>query len=379
MLNSEYGPNVSNDAENFFQSDRDIELARQRDEKKSAIGSTAGNPVQLPSKILDFCFSSQSDGVSRIEAFVAESGHVARKVDLKTGKVLKTFRGHSGPVTSIAVVYDSTGVEAFVLTGSWDKTVRKWDIETETCVHIYKGHSDFVKSIVVAGAHFYSGSSDSTIRKWDLATGQNVLTLKEHSRSVESLTIDDDGEYLFSGSSDNTIKKWSLISGKLEATLTGHLTSIYRLIVRDGSLWSVSADKTARRWDLETMQADSTFLHSDFVKSIDIGDRYIFTGSRDENIRVWDIGTEKCVKIIQGHYGEISAIRLLGTKIWTASLDGTIRSWSILEEDIRALPDVTESIIEPVVDESELEPPVAAPKMMTEDEERELEELMGDD
>ncbi|KAJ3060028.1 hypothetical protein HK102_009715, partial [Quaeritorhiza haematococci] len=50
----DYGPNISSDSSNFFQSDRDLELSRQREEKAKGVGANAGNPIQLPSKVLGF-------------------------------------------------------------------------------------------------------------------------------------------------------------------------------------------------------------------------------------------------------------------------------------------------------------------------------------
>lgn len=82
--------------------------------------------------------------------------------------------------------------------------------------------------------------------------------------------IDDAGEYLYSASSDTYIKKWDCVTGACLMTLEGHLTSVYMLLYSDGCLWSTSADKTARRWDVEKGVADITLLHDDFCKSIQV-------------------------------------------------------------------------------------------------------------
>jgi WD40 repeat protein len=46
---------------------------------------------------------------------------------LQTGETRRVFRGHKGPVTSVALAESSTRLLLF--TGSWDKTVRVWDAE----------------------------------------------------------------------------------------------------------------------------------------------------------------------------------------------------------------------------------------------------------
>ena len=43
---------------------------------------------------------------------------------LKTGRLLDILAGHQGPVTSLAFSPEST----VLVSGSWDKTVRMWDV-----------------------------------------------------------------------------------------------------------------------------------------------------------------------------------------------------------------------------------------------------------
>ncbi|KND01745.1 uncharacterized protein SPPG_03538 [Spizellomyces punctatus DAOM BR117] len=371
------GPNISNDSGNFFQSDRDIELERTRQLKKaqSSGKNAAGQPIAMPSKVLSFALVKNGT----TQAYVAESGHVARKIDLKTGTSLNVFKGHTGPVTSVAVGYDEQDEDVFIVTGSWDKTIRKWDTKTATTILTFNGHSDFVKRIVIFGNRLYSASSDSTIRQWDLETGECLRVFKEHTRAVEDIVLTEDGRILFSASSDTTIKKWDTTTGQVLATLSGHLTSVYALVLQEGSLWSASADKTAKRWDLETNLPDSSFEHPDFVRSLAVfpGGAHLATGSRDENVRLWDVASEKCVRTLSGHYGEVSDIKRQGSTLWSASLDGTIRSWSITEQDFKGGP-------EPIVEDIPIEPVKLQKKSsksvkLTDEEERELAELMGSD
>ncbi|KAJ3067085.1 hypothetical protein HK102_007501, partial [Quaeritorhiza haematococci] len=323
-----------------------------------------------------------------------------------TGKVLKIFKGHTGPVTSVAVVYgSSTGKEEFLITGSWDKTAKKWDIETKECVQTFTGHTDFVKCLLVYKSFLFTGSSDKTIRQWDLSTGKELQVFKGHTRGIECLILhpygdeSNPGRFIISASSDTTIKMWDTVTGQATRTFAGHQTSVYGLLLVEGSLWSTSADNTAKRWDLETGQSDCSLEHSDFVKCIQISGGYAFTGSRDENISVWDIAKEKCVGIIEGHFGEVSCMQLVGTTLYTASLDCTIRSWSVKENDLLEIgkaPAITDEAVAPTTTISTAASTTGKKKKgaddkaagitaavqsleLTEDEERELAELMGDD
>jgi WD40 repeat protein len=54
-----------------------------------------------------------------------------------------------------------------------------------------------------------SGSDDKTIKLWNVETGQEIRTLKGHDNYVTSVNFSPDGKTLVSGSYDNTIKLWN--------------------------------------------------------------------------------------------------------------------------------------------------------------------------
>nr|NCR55544.1 hypothetical protein [Microcystis aeruginosa L211-07] len=63
------------------------------------------------------------------------------------------------------------------------------------------------------GKTLVSGSYDTTIKLWNVETGQEIRTLKGHDRSVSSVNFSPDGKTLVSGSWDKTIKLWSNETG----------------------------------------------------------------------------------------------------------------------------------------------------------------------
>ncbi|MFM6375544.1 MAG: WD40 repeat domain-containing protein, partial [Microcystis panniformis] len=63
------------------------------------------------------------------------------------------------------------------------------------------------------GKTLVSGSYDNTIRLWNVETGQEIRTLTGHDRSVSSVNFSPDGKTLVSGSWDKTIKLWSNETG----------------------------------------------------------------------------------------------------------------------------------------------------------------------
>ncbi|MDB9475593.1 TIR domain-containing protein, partial [Dolichospermum circinale] len=78
------------------------------------------------------------------------------------------------------------------------------------------GHSGTIFSVSVSpdGRTLASGSQDKTIKLWNLDTGKEIRTLSGHSNFVYSVSFSPDGRTLASGGGDNTIKLWNLDTGK---------------------------------------------------------------------------------------------------------------------------------------------------------------------
>jgi WD40 repeat protein len=72
------------------------------------------------------------------------------------------------------------------------------------------------------GKTIYSGSFDKTIRVWNLENGECVQTLAGHSAAVSCVSLSSDGKTMYSGSFDNTIQVWNLDNGECVQTLAGH-------------------------------------------------------------------------------------------------------------------------------------------------------------
>ncbi|KAF9333441.1 hypothetical protein BGZ91_011258 [Linnemannia elongata] len=459
----DFSPNISSEAENFFQTDADIARMAAR---QGMVNFDKGQAIKVSSKVLDMCLGLRRSGLASTTStntteeaspageesktmaaivvedkalvgatlFTAESGHVARKINLETGKTMKLYHGHTGPVTRVAVYQTHQGQERLI-TGSWDKTIRVWDTESKTCLATLKGHTDFVKALAVRTilvdnpeggekrkriAHeLFSASYDGTILHWDLETFEEFRggaggPWKGHARGINDLCLtveednerkDDDAgemedhgkEYLYSAGSDGTIRKWDIERGQGRGghcvhVFKHHETTVYRVIVEAGvEIWSTSADKTAQRLDLETKKVDTTLWHPDFVKSIALAGPYVVTGGRQESVRVWSVATGKLITEIKGHFDEVSSMVAVGTTLITGSLDNTVRRWSLKEQDLVApAPKEEDPSVAALSLGSASETVVAKggekkaeeerkPGMMTEEEERELAELMGSD
>ncbi len=64
------------------------------------------------------------------------------------------------------------------------------------------------------GKFLASGSDDKTVKLWSVESQKEVTTLQGHSSEVTSVAFSPDGKYLASGSKDKTVKLWSIQSKK---------------------------------------------------------------------------------------------------------------------------------------------------------------------
>ncbi|MEH2043322.1 WD40 repeat domain-containing protein [Nostoc sp.] len=125
---------------------------------------------------------------------------------LKDAQPLHTLMGHSHIVCSLAISADGK----ILVSGSWDQTIKVWQLETGELLHTLKGHRDRVYAIALSpdGQIIASGSADKTIKLWHLQTGELLGTFTGHGNIVTALAFTASGEMLVSGSLDKTIKIW---------------------------------------------------------------------------------------------------------------------------------------------------------------------------
>jgi len=123
-------------------------------------------------------------------------------------RCIRTFKGHRSSVWSVSFSPDGR----YVLSGSWDKTLKLWDVKTGKCIRTFKGHKHGVLSVSFSpdGRYVLSGSWDKTLKLWDVKTGKCIRTFEGHKHGVLSVSFSPDGRYVLSGSKDKTLKLWSL-------------------------------------------------------------------------------------------------------------------------------------------------------------------------
>ena len=134
--------------------------------------------------------------------------HTVRLWQVADGTLLRTLKGHTASVLSVAFAPDG----ALLASASGDRTVRLWRVADGTPLRTLEGHTDGVQSVAFApdGALLASGAGGHTVRLWQVADGRLLCTLTEHTDTVESIAFAPDGELLASGSLDGTVQLWMI-------------------------------------------------------------------------------------------------------------------------------------------------------------------------
>ena len=116
---------------------------------------------------------------------------------------LGSLTGHSAGVNSVSFSPDGR----LLASGSYDNTIKLWDVETKKELGSLTGHSDVVTSVSFSpdGRLLASGSDDNTIKLWDVETKKELGSLMGHSYRVNSVSFSADGKRLLCGSMDGTL------------------------------------------------------------------------------------------------------------------------------------------------------------------------------
>lgn len=176
---------------------------------------------------------------------------------------------------------------------------------------ILKGHTNGVMCVQILDNILVTGSYDSTIKVWNIDTGEVLRTLTGHTMGIRCLQLDD--SKLISGSMDHTLKVWNWRTGECLSTFQGHSKGVIGLHFDSNILVSGSADGTAKVWDFQNKGVCTLRGHTDWVNAvrIDTPSRTVFTASDDFTVKLWDLDTKRCIRTFEGHSAHVQQVVLL--------------------------------------------------------------------
>lgn len=293
-----------------------------------------------------------------------------------------TLTGHQRHVMSVCFSPDSRRLAS----GSWDTTIKIWDVKRREEIRTLTGHAEHVESVDFSpdGRRLVSGSRDLTARIWDVDSGRELLKFSGHNGFVVSVKFSVDGRQIISGGRDNVIRVWDAESGKEVRTLHGHTAYITCLDVHPNGRWIASGarDDTIRLWDVDTgaalavlstefghvegvafspdgqtvagayrhnrailwrLTADgrsavplSLHGHQNGVNDVEFVPNGLFlvSGSYDQSLGIWEVKDPGWFRRLQGHTRAVFCVAASPDTKWIASggEDRNVKLWSTAAE-----------------------------------------------
>ena len=212
------------------------------------------------------CCAFSPEGSGGIVA-TAGGDAVVKLWSSSSGELLRTLRGHAGPVN--ACCFSPCG--RTLLTASDDRTLALWRAATGVRKRALVGHTGQPSccaysadgAAVLSGATYCAETfdSDTALRLWDAATGRLQLALRGHRGYVRACAFSPCGQMLLSASDDRTLVLWDRSTGAPRAALEGHAGTVWACAFSPASsarpeggqfVVSASSDGTLRLWEHET-------------------------------------------------------------------------------------------------------------------------------
>jgi len=296
--------------------------------------------------------------------------------------LINTFDGHKHFVSSVSI--SSDGRRA--ISGSWDKTIRYWDLESGVCLKVFEGDSGIINIVKLLKNgkmaisintdekkmyiwdlekgkcykefqidclfHYHvsitpDGSRALTANNrvlflWDLEKGECIKNFIVNENSfIESITLSTNGNKAYVYCSNLNIYVWDLIKNSL--IITYEMQMPVFSITQDGKFAVLRVKETFIIWDIEKEKYISVLEgHKNTISDIKLtaDGKYAVSVSTDKTLRLWHIGSGLCIRVFEGHTDSIDSVSITpdGIKAISGGLDTTVRLWD-LEKGISIIED----------------------------------------
>ena len=258
-------------------------------------------------------------------------------------KIREVLAAHTTDIITVACGPDGR----FALTGSADKKIVLWDLQTKTKTEL-TGLASWITSMAFSpNGRFALIGTDSTVTIFDLLDIKQIKGYQSQVQTgwVTAVAFSHDSNFALTGSSDETAQLWDLTAFPTMRSypLQGHTGWVTAATFSPDGQHALtgSSDKTARLWDLSEFPITSRELtgHTGALRSVafDPTGRYALTGSTDQTARLWDITRSAITsQELRGHTNWVNTVAFSynGQHAITSSYDKTVLLWNLAQYPI---------------------------------------------
>uniref|UniRef100_A0A8B9MBA3 Kinesin family member 21B n=1 Tax=Accipiter nisus TaxID=211598 RepID=A0A8B9MBA3_9AVES len=292
--------------------------------------------------------------------FTGSKDRSCKMWNLVTGQEIASLKGHPNNVVSIKYC-SHTGL-VFTVSTSY---IKVWDIRdsarcirtltssgqvisgdacagttTRTVTSVQGEHQINQIALNPTGTMLYAATGNS-VRIWELSRLQPIGKLSGHIGPVMCLTVNQTAsnhDLVVTGSKDHYVKVFEIAEGMVgnigptHNFEPPHYDGIECLAIQGDILFSGSRDNGIKKWDLEQQELIQQIpnAHKDWVCALAFipGRPMVLSACRGGMIKVWNVDTFAPVGEIKGHDSPINAICTNSKHIFTASSDCRVKLWN---------------------------------------------------
>ena len=225
------------------------------------------------------------------------------------GADLALLKGHSDIIITIDIDWSGH----WLATGAKDNTAKLWRLDTEqesyTCYTTFTGHAESIGAVALPNASpqigskehdspldyppkfLVTGSQDKTIKRWDISATANkapraAYTRKAHDKDINAIatSYSSTAPLFASASQDRTVKIWDVETGEAIGVLRGHKRGV---------------------WSVAFSPLDMPALTTNESGGASSAKGMVVTGSGDKTVRIWNLSDYSCVRTFEGHANSV--------------------------------------------------------------------------
>jgi uncharacterized protein len=226
---------------------------------------------------------------------------------------------------------------AFAITPAWIAAAGDhWDIlvwdRKSWQLRQLVGHEGLVEHLVLSPdrKRLYSGSVDRTVREWDLESGREIRVLRGAPEAVSALQLSPDGKRIYAGSYKSLVV-WDSDSGRRLTRVEHGEDYVTRVAISPDGRRVYAASKTIAVFDAEKLERTASWsAHRDFVTALVLSKdgKHLYSSADDGTVIHWDTesGAAKTLLSIEGAYVGCLALSSDEEQVIAGLSDGTLRA-----------------------------------------------------